>query len=164
MADEVAVEENMRVAESAIQFQPEAFVAVFRREREGAAIPTDVIGSEAGANRFKTVAQIGILVEGQFDGPIVRKVQRAPGAVVESGRGRAGALAGFAEAFGDAPLVAQMEFPAEVHEQPLARGIVGRLGGGGRKCRMQNAECRKQDERDRFWFHHAAGSWVQARS
>jgi len=59
-------------------------------------------------------------------------------------------LAGFIEALAGAPVVAQVEFPAEIHEEPLARGGVGRGGGKGGRIRLrqgcggqgkQNAEC-----------------------
>jgi hypothetical protein len=56
MADEVAVEEYAGVAESAVEFQPETFVPVLRRQVEGAAIPADAVVGIAGANGFETVA------------------------------------------------------------------------------------------------------------
>ena len=65
---------------------------------------------------------VGLLVEGQFRGPVVGQGERAPG----ERRWKSGLAgltvhsAGLGQAFARAPIVAQMEFPAEIQEQPLA--------------------------------------------
>ena len=54
----------------------------------------------------------------------MRQIDRAPLASLKSG-GRAGAHARIGQLLAQAPIVAQMEFPAKIHQQPFARERVG---------------------------------------
>ena len=74
MADEPAVDENFGVAEHAVEFQPDPFAGVLRRQIKRAAIPGDVVGGETGADGSETVSAIGAL-----DRRAVRPPNRAAG-------------------------------------------------------------------------------------
>jgi len=152
-ADEVAVEEDERVAEGAVELEGEALAGVGCGQVEAAAIPADRGLGIAAAERLVAVAVEGFVVdEGQLDGPVVGEVERAPGGVVEFG-GSEGEVAGFGEvALGSAEAqifrgispVAEHELPAEVEQQTLAGRDGGRRGRG-----KQGFQARRGEERQR---------------
>ena len=67
------------------------------------------------------------------------QVDRAPACVTKPHTGRAAAGAGLGQVLGEAPLVAEMKFPAVVEQQPFPRAV----GVGGRKAGRQTG---KQDD------------------
>ena len=94
---------------------------------------------------FRNVAGAGR--ERQFDGPVVRQLNRAPGAVVEirrRGGGDVDALLGEgalvqaeAEVAGDVAGVAEREAPAEIHQQAFAPAGVERRAAQRRRRRRR---------------------------
>jgi hypothetical protein len=94
------------------------------------------------------VSAAGVVVyEGQFHGPVMGQVERAPGGVVETGL-RKFEVAGLAEValavteaevFGRIAAIAESELPSEVEEELLtgSNGGNGRYGSFGRFCREQ---------------------------
>ena len=112
--DDPAVDPDSGVAVGPVELEPDAFADVGGGEGEGAAVPANGVALKAGADGFETVAAIGVAVEGEFNGPVVGQIQRTPGLVVEFGRGGSAAGAGFVEAEGVGPVIAQVKFPVRV--------------------------------------------------
>ncbi len=129
-----AVEPDEGVAVDAVELHPQRAAAVGRGQVEAAAIPADrvagdaaeglralahlerlpgILRADAGAHVLVAVVAQGLRVEGQLDGPVVRQVELAPGAVVKirlrEGYGRGGVDVGGRAAQGD-----QLGFLVEV--------------------------------------------------
>ena len=152
-----AVDEDGAVAEGAVEFQPEPAAGVGSGQLEGAAVPAYAILRIRLAQRFEAVAAVGLRVKGQFDGPVVRQVELAPARIAERHAGRPDAGAGFGEVVADAPVVAEVELPAEIQQQALT----WRSGGGGENARRQSEQ--RSDEETLEVFHGVNGicpRWV----
>ena len=129
-AEITAVNEDHRVAESAVELDGDASAGIARRNVELAPIPSDAGLRILAAEGLKAVRRQGIVPdEGQFDRPVVGQVERAPFGVVEADLGEVEA-AGLGKAlliFAEAQVasgivgVAELELPAKVEEQLLAR-------------------------------------------
>ena len=119
MADKPAVHENRAVAKHAIEFQPKPTVGIGLCKIERASVPTDAVLGKGGAERLESVRAVGLCVEGKFDGPVVGQLDLAPARVAVVHAGRTIARAGLCQALANAPIIAEMEFPAKIHQQPL---------------------------------------------
>ena len=126
MANKPAVHENRAVAKYAIEFQPNATVGICLCKIERAPIPTDAVLRKGSAERLESVRAVGLRVEGKFDGPVVGQLDLAPTRVAVVHTGRTIARASLCEALANAPIVAEMKFPAKIHQQTLTWD-----GGGG---------------------------------
>ena len=131
MADEPAVDVNRRVAERAVELQPDALAAVRLRQVERPAIPADARRGKPGPDRLETVAHVPRRVERQLDRPVVRQVDRAPGGIIEIGARRPLIDAGFVEIKRVRPVVAEVKFPVGIERKMLVR----RHRGGGERQR-----------------------------
>ena len=76
---EPAVDPDRRVAEHAVECQPDALAGILRRQVKRAAIPADAVLRKARPDRLEAVAAVGVLIERQFNRPVVRQIERAPG-------------------------------------------------------------------------------------
>jgi hypothetical protein len=86
------------------------------------------------------VPGVGVRIERQLDGPIVRQVDAAPAGVAEHHAGWPDTSAGLREVLADAPFIAEVEFPAEIEQRPLA--------GGGGACGRRGQRQRPREVRD----------------
>jgi hypothetical protein len=105
------------------ELQLDVPAAVALGQRDVAAVPGN-------ATRAVALRHIGLGVEGLFDGPVMRQVEAAPGAVVELDRGRTRGAAGLGGEIGLVVVgrhregdVARVEEPAAVQRQPLAAAV-----------------------------------------
>src|SRR4029079_8165641 len=99
----------------------------------GAPVPCDAVLREGSAEGLESVRAVGAPIERELDRPIVREVDAAPAGVAERDAGRTDARAGLREVVADAPVVAEVELPAEIEQQAVTRG--GRAGLGCRQRR-----------------------------
>src|SRR6185437_6568496 len=138
-----AVEEHHCAAERPIELQHDTAIRVRGRDVEGAPIPTDRRIPVVAAERLVAVAlESFVMDEWQLHRPIVRQIERPPGGIVAAIRGeseRAGLREGIesvagAEVAQRRRVAAEMEFPAEIEEEALAR-VYGRGGHGGHRLR-----------------------------
>ena len=152
--DEVAVKEDERIAEGAVELDGDALAGVACGQVEAAAIPADGGLRIAAAERLEAVAfELVIVDEGQLDGPVMGQVERAPGGVVEARGGKA-ELAGFSkvslsaaetQVLGGIGPVAELKLPAEVEQQAFARRDGRRCGRGKQRFEARGGQQRKRD-------------------
>ena len=138
MADEPAVDKDGGVAERTVQLQPEPPAGVGRRQIKRAPVPADAVLRERFAQRFRAMGGIALRVERQLDGPIVRQVDPAPTGVAVDHARRPDARARLGQVLTDAPLVAEMELPAEIQQEPFARAGIGGCSGGRKGAHREN--------------------------
>ena len=80
---EVAIQPHEAIAVDAVELQPQRLARIVRRQSEGAAVPADVVGGETGtAQGLETVVPVCAGAKRQFDGPIMREIERPPPAIV----------------------------------------------------------------------------------
>ena len=139
VAEEVAIDPHVAIAVDAVEGQEDPAAAQRFVELERLAIPADAARQEAGSAGVRSAI-------GPFDGPIVRQIQSAPGAIVGGGLFRARG-------------VAQVELPAvvEIAAFPDGRGAPHRQRGGqqgkreewsgGQQCAPWSSSTRIGDER-----------------
>ena len=124
MADEVAIEKHAAIPEHAVELKRQAAALVRFRQGKSPAIPADVIRMEARPNRLETMAGVRAGIKGQFNGPIVRQIDFAPGSISEVPRCRPGAHARLVQPFRQSPLITQMKPPAKIHQHAFSRRLV----------------------------------------
>ena len=136
-----AVHPHRRVAEHAVERQPDTLAGIFLRQLERPAIPADAVLVKTRPHRLEPVARVRRWVERQFNRPVMRQIQRAPRRVVELLGRRAAARAGLVQPQRIRPVVAQMKLPARIQRKMFAR-----RGGGGRggRGRVSGAEVQRQ--------------------
>jgi hypothetical protein len=121
-----AVDPHRRVAEHAVERQPDALAFVFLRQIKRAAIPSNAVRRILHAECVKTVAAVGGPVKRQFHRPVVRHIDGAPKRIGKLFRRRPATGSRVHETQRIRPVVAEMEFPVGVERKMFAR----RLGGG----------------------------------
>ena len=100
MADEVAVDKYPAIAKGTVKLQPDAPTRIRLVQRERAPVPTDVVAArKPKPDGSEPMRAIGLLVEGQFNGPVVRQIERAPAGIVEVAFGRATTFARLGQIF-----------------------------------------------------------------
>ncbi len=149
-ADVEAVEDDEGVAVCAVELEGDVLACVLGGEIEDAAVPAHAGLGIFAAEGMKALAhEAGVVDVGELDGPVMRKIDTAPVAVIEGdGGGRqevagllevAGGGAAVVEVFGCVACVAEVEAPAEVEKEALAEGAgSGSRSGGGRGERAGN--------------------------
>ena len=154
-ADKAAVHEDQHAAEGAIELHGDAAAEVARGNLEFAAVPAHAGFGIPAADGLEAVRVLLLVVhKGQLDGPVVRQIECAPFGVVELGLGKSevAGLGKIALAEAEAQVasridsIAELEFPAEIEEQLLARGhsaqrlsrtrdgLICQQCGGARPC------------------------------
>ena len=169
MTDEPAVDEHGAVAERAVELQPEPPAGICRRQFKRLPVPADAVLRESFPQRFRAMRGVALRVERQFDGPVVWQVDPPPARVAVHRAGRADARAGLGQVLADPPLVAEVEPPAEIHQEAFTRSGGG--GCGGRKEAHREHENEGEDAalvafhgRERVDRCFAGWAWLRRRA
>ncbi len=134
-----AVEDDGGLAIRAIEFDGDALASVRSREFEDAAIPADAGGRVRAPQRIEPLAgERWIVLEGQFDGPVVRQIDGLPVVVVEEQRADRAEVSGLGEVAPEIEILrhvsgmTEVEAPAEIEQQafPAGYGSRGRERSG----------------------------------
>ena len=161
-ADEAAVDEDKDAAEGAVEFDGNAAILVGGRDVELAAIPAHAGLRVAASKGLISVRLLHVVMdERQLDGPVMGQVDGAPFGVVQlaglrelelAGLGKVSLAGAEAEVACGVRAVAQLEAPAIVEQQLLARGKGAQRFGGscasvGGERGSRSGPCRAGDER-----------------
>src|ERR1700683_1395529 len=126
-SDVKAIEDHHRLAVGGVELDHEPPARILLWNLKDAPVPADACGRVIAAERVETFAlECGIVLEWQFDGPVMRQVARRPVAVVKC-KGAGGkkvarllevarSAAAKSEVLRRIVCVAEMEAPAEVEE------------------------------------------------
>src|SRR5450631_312736 len=79
LADKEAVEYHGGLPVCAVEFDPDALAGVLRRQLKDAPVPAHTGLWILAAERIEALAlQVGVILEGQLDGPVVGQIDTAP--------------------------------------------------------------------------------------
>ena len=150
LADVEPIEDDRGLSVRAIEFDRDAFALVFGGQLKDATVPADAGFGVLAAKRIKALAlQIGVILEGRLDRPVMGQIDATPVSVAEGGRTGRNEISGLlkvsrvrtavAKVLGWIIGIPKMEGPSKVEQEAFAAGARCRRGQScGRAQRAGN--------------------------